>query len=99
MVSLRALRPWVKEFANVFARVEKAIADIEACTFPGKLNGAVGNYNAHLSAYPDAPWPAIAKNLIEDMGLEYNPYTIQIEPHDGMAPILRRHETTERRVD
>ena len=74
-----------KEFANVFARVEKAIADIEACTFPGKLNGAVGNYNAHLSAYPDAPWPAIAKNLIEDMGLEYNPYTIQIEPHDGMA--------------
>ncbi len=74
-----------KEMANVFARIEKAMADLKACTFPGKLNGAVGNYNAHFSAYPNAPWPQIAKDLIEGMGLEYNPYTIQIEPHDGMA--------------
>lgn len=54
----------------------------------GKLNGAVGNYNAHLSAYPDLNWADISKNFIESLGLEQNPYTIQIEPHDYMAELF-----------
>ena len=78
-----------KEFANVVARLQRAakrIADVEIL---GKMNGAVGNYNAHLSAYPGFDWPAFSKNVIEQrLGLTFNPYTIQIEPHDYMAEMF-----------
>ena len=78
-----------KEFANVVARLQRAakrIADVEIL---GKMNGAVGNYNAHLSAYPDFDWPAFSKDVIEQrLGLTFNPYTIQIEPHDYMAEMF-----------
>lgn len=78
-----------KEFANVVARLQRAakrIADVEIL---GKMNGAVGNYNAHLSAYPGFDWPSFSKNVIEQrLGLTFNPYTIQIEPHDYMAELF-----------
>jgi adenylosuccinate lyase len=77
-----------KEMANVsyrLARAEKAIAAIELL---GKINGAVGNYNAHLSAYPGVDWPAFAKKFVESLGITFNPYTIQIEPHDAMAELF-----------
>ncbi|HYC42746.1 MAG TPA: adenylosuccinate lyase [Noviherbaspirillum sp.] len=78
-----------KEIANVVARLkraEKRIADVEIL---GKMNGAVGNYNAHLSAYPAFDWESFSKNVIEQrLGLTFNPYTIQIEPHDYMAELF-----------
>jgi adenylosuccinate lyase len=77
-----------KEMANVayrVARARKAIAQIEVL---GKINGAVGNYNAHLSAYPDFDWAAFAKKFVEGLGITFNPYTIQIEPHDYMAELF-----------
>ena len=77
-----------KEFANVVYRLQRQIEQIKSVPFMGKLNGAVGNYNAHLSAYPDLNWPEISKNFIESLGLEQNPYTIQIEPHDYMAELF-----------
>jgi len=78
-----------KEFANVVARLDRAVARINAVEILGKMNGAVGNYNAHLSAYPGFDWPAFSKNVIEQrLGLTFNPYTIQIEPHDYMAELF-----------
>lgn len=78
-----------KEFANVVARLDRAVARIAAVEILAKMNGAVGNYNAHLSAYPDFDWPAFSKNVIEQrLGLTFNPYTIQIEPHDYMAELF-----------
>jgi adenylosuccinate lyase len=77
-----------KEMANVFARLERAIAAIEHVPIKGKLNGAVGNYNAHLIAYPDIDWERLAAKLIAGLGLELNPYTTQIEPHDYMAELF-----------
>ena len=77
-----------KEFANVVHRMERAIKAIEAVELPAKMNGAVGNYNAHLSAYPEYDWETLSKNLIESLGLTFNPYTIQIEPHDGIAALM-----------
>ena len=77
-----------KEFANVVHRMERAIKAIEAVELPAKMNGAVGNYNAHLSAYPEHDWETLSKNLIESLGLTFNPYTIQIEPHDGIAALM-----------
>ncbi|MCQ8895169.1 adenylosuccinate lyase [Limnobacter humi] len=77
-----------KEFANVVHRLERAIAAIEAVELPAKMNGAVGNYNAHLSAYPNHDWEALSRTLIEGLGLTFNPYTIQIEPHDGIAALM-----------
>ena len=77
-----------KEFANVVYRLQRQIEQIKSVPLMGKLNGAVGNYNAHLSAYPDLDWPKISKNFIESLGLEQNPYTIQIEPHDYMAELF-----------
>ncbi|MCW9030903.1 MAG: adenylosuccinate lyase [Gammaproteobacteria bacterium] len=77
-----------KEFANVVYRLKRQIEQIKAVPLLGKLNGAVGNYNAHLSAYPDLDWAQISKNFIESLGLEQNPYTIQIEPHDYMAELF-----------
>ncbi len=78
-----------KEMANVVARLQRAVKRIADVEILGKMNGAVGNYNAHLSAYPDFDWPAFAKNVIEQrLGLTFNPYTIQIEPHDYMAELF-----------
>jgi len=78
-----------KEFANVVARLQRAAERIASVEMLAKMNGAVGNYNAHLSAYPDVDWPAFSKAVIEDrLGLVFNPYTIQIEPHDYMAELF-----------
>lgn len=77
-----------KEVANVVYRLQRQVEQIKSVPLMGKLNGAVGNYNAHLSAYPDLNWPEISKNFIESLGLEQNPYTIQIEPHDYMAELF-----------
>jgi adenylosuccinate lyase len=78
-----------KEIANVVARLQRAAKRIGSVEILGKMNGAVGNYNAHLSAYPEVDWPAFSKNVIEQrLGLVFNPYTIQIEPHDYMAELF-----------
>jgi adenylosuccinate lyase len=74
-----------KEFANVVARLERQLTQFEAVQLLGKLNGAVGNYNAHLSAYPEVDWAAHAESVITNLGLTFNPYTTQIEPHDCVA--------------
>ena len=78
-----------KEFANVVYRLERQIAQTAAIPLLGKINGAVGNYNAHISAYPEIDWEANAKEFIEgDLGLTFNPYTTQIEPHDYTAELF-----------
>jgi adenylosuccinate lyase len=74
-----------KEIANVVARLERQIKQISAVELTGKINGAVGNYNAHAIAYPNVDWPAFAKRFVENLGLVFNPYTTQIEPHDCIA--------------
>lgn len=76
-----------KEFANVVARLERQLQQIQAVPLLGKFNGAVGNYNAHLSAYPSVDWQSNAKNFVESLGLQWNPYTTQIEPHDYIAEL------------
>jgi adenylosuccinate lyase len=78
-----------KEMANVVARLRRAAKQVAAVEILGKMNGAVGNYNAHLSAYPELDWPAFSRQVIEQrLGLSFNPYTIQIEPHDYMAELF-----------
>lgn len=77
-----------KEFANVVARMRRQRDQIASVELLGKMNGAVGNYNAHLSAYPDIDWEANAKTFIEGLGLCFNPYTTQIEPHDYIAELF-----------
>lgn len=78
-----------KEMANVVARMRRQIKQVKAVELLGKMNGAVGNYNAHLSAYPDIDWADNAKTFIEDeLGLTFNPYTTQIEPHDYIAELF-----------
>ena len=78
-----------KEMANVVARLQRAIQRIAQVEILAKMNGAVGNYNAHLAAYPGYDWETFSKNVIEQrLGLSYNPYTIQIEPHDYMAEMF-----------
>ncbi len=77
-----------KEMANVVARLERARGRISGVSLLGKINGAVGNYNAHLAAYPEFDWETFAKRFVESLGLEFNPYTIQIEPHDAMAELF-----------
>ena len=77
-----------KEFANVVYRLQRQREQVAAVTIMGKINGAVGNYNAHLSAYPDIDWQNFAQQFIESLGISYNPYTIQIEPHDYMAELF-----------
>ncbi|WGS84873.1 adenylosuccinate lyase [Methylomonas sp. UP202] len=74
-----------KEFANVVARMQRQREQLAKVELLGKINGAVGNYNAHSVAYPDVDWAAFAQNFVESLGLTFNPYTIQIEPHDYMA--------------
>ncbi|MEQ1532528.1 MAG: adenylosuccinate lyase [Sideroxydans sp.] len=76
-----------KEMANVVHRLRRAQSRIAAVELLGKINGAVGNYNAHLSAYPDVDWEQFAQRFVEARGITFNPYTIQIEPHDGMAEL------------
>ncbi|MBJ8503656.1 MULTISPECIES: adenylosuccinate lyase [Acinetobacter] len=85
-----------KEMANVAYRLARQIKQFENVELLGKINGAVGNYNAHLSAYPDVDWAAHAQAFVESLGLTFNPYTTQIEPHDYMAELfdaLRRYNT------
>ena len=77
-----------KEMANVYARLERQIAAIERVPLKGKANGAVGNYNAHVVAYPEVEWERLAARVVAGLGLEFNPYTTQIEPHDGMAELF-----------
>ncbi|MFT6303955.1 MAG: adenylosuccinate lyase [Pseudomonadales bacterium] len=77
-----------KEFANVVARLNRQRQTIASVALLGKINGAVGNYNAHLSAYPDIDWESFATNFVESLGLEFNPYTTQIEPHDCVAEMF-----------
>ncbi len=77
-----------KEMANVVYRLERATKNIAAVQLTGKINGAVGNYNAHLAAYPAFDWETFARKFVEKLGLEFNPYTIQIEPHDSIAELF-----------
>ncbi|ADL56303.1 adenylosuccinate lyase [Gallionella capsiferriformans] len=77
-----------KEMANVAYRLQRATKRLEAVEIMGKINGAVGNYNAHLSAYPDVDWEAFAEKFVTERGIVFNPYTIQIEPHDYMAELF-----------
>jgi adenylosuccinate lyase len=77
-----------KEFANVVHRLRRQLAQIASNEILGKINGAVGNYNAHLAAYPGLDWQATAKEFVEGLGLSWNPYTTQIEPHDYVAELF-----------
>jgi len=76
-----------KELANVVYRLKRQEQQLKNNEILGKINGAVGNFNAHLSAYPDVDWESFAKKFVESLGLTYNPMTIQIEPHDYMAEL------------
>ena len=76
-----------KEFANVVYRLQRQQKQLVSNEILGKINGAVGNFNAHLSAYPNVDWEKFAKQFVENLGLTYNPMTIQIEPHDYMAEL------------
>jgi adenylosuccinate lyase len=86
-----------KEIGNVVARLGRARAGIASVALLAKMNGAVGNYNAHLAAYPDFDWEAFARRVVEDrLGLAFNPHTTQIEPHDTLAELfdaIRRANT------
>ena len=77
-----------KEMANVAARLQRQIKQIKQVEFLGKINGAVGNYNAHYTAYPEIDWQANAQIFVESLGLTWNPYTTQIEPHDYIAELF-----------
>lgn len=77
-----------KEMANFAYRLQRAHERVARVELPGKINGAVGNYNAHLAAYPNVDWEAFARRFVEKLGLQFNPYTIQIEPHDGIAEMF-----------
>jgi adenylosuccinate lyase len=84
-----------KELANVIARLQRQGEVLAGTPMPGKINGAVGNYNAHVAAYPDIDWPAFSKHFVESLGLDWQPYTTQIEPHDGIAEAC----DAQRRID
>jgi adenylosuccinate lyase len=77
-----------KEMANVVYRLGRARSTIARVTLLGKMNGAVGNYNAHLVAYPDYDWESFSRRFVESLGLEFNPYTTQIEPHDAFGELF-----------
>jgi adenylosuccinate lyase len=74
-----------KELANVVARLERQRKQLAEVEISGKINGAVGNYNAHAITYPELDWRAFSQRFVESLGLDYNAYTTQIEPHDGVA--------------
>jgi len=78
-----------KEIANTLHRLRRQAKQMSEQEFLGKMNGAVGNFNAHISAYPDLDWPALARQFVESLGLSWNPYTTQIEPHDWMAELFQ----------
>lgn len=78
-----------KEIANVVARLQRQRDQIHHAPLLGKLNGAVGNFNAHLIAYPEIDWSKLSKQFVESLGLSWNPYTTQIEPHDALAELLQ----------
>ncbi len=85
-----------KEMANVVARLQRQRAQLAATEIPGKINGAVGNFNAHAIAYPEVDWRAFSKRFVESLGLQWQAYTTQIEPHDGIAELcdcVRRIDT------
>jgi len=84
-----------KEVANVVARLLRQREVLAALPMPGKINGAVGNYNAHVAAYPEVDWPAFSQRFVESLGLDWQAYTTQIEPHDGIAEIC----DAQRRID
>ncbi len=77
-----------KEMRNVVARLQRQIEQIKSVSILGKINGATGNYNAHVVAYPEIDWEAFSKNFVESLGLSWNPLTTQIEPHDYMAELF-----------
>jgi len=77
-----------KELANVVARLARARAAVADVAMLGKINGAVGNYNAHLAAYPEFDWEGFARGFVTRLGLEFNAYTTQIEPHDSLAALF-----------
>ncbi|MCB1647548.1 MAG: adenylosuccinate lyase, partial [Pseudomonadales bacterium] len=77
-----------KEMANVVARLRRQRDQVNAVPLLGKINGAVGNFNAHVSAYPDADWPALSEAFVTSLGLSWNAYTTQIEPHDYIAELF-----------
>ena len=77
-----------KELANVVHRLDEARAQLAGVTLKAKFNGAVGNYNAHLAAYPEIDWESLAQRFVASLGLAFNPYTIQIEPHDAIAQLF-----------
>lgn len=77
-----------KEMANVAYRLQRQLEQVQAAEYLGKINGAVGNYNAHFSAYPELDWQSNAEQFVTSLGLSWNPYTTQIEPHDYMAEIF-----------
>src|SRR5690606_7195586 len=76
-----------KEIANVVARLQRQREQLAAVAICGKVNGAVGNYNAHVASYPDVDWPAFARRFVESLGIGFNAYTTQIEPHDYIAEL------------
>jgi len=76
-----------KELANVIARLQRQGEVLAGLPMPGKINGAVGNYNAHVAAYPDVDWPGFSQRFVESLDLHWQPYTTQIEPHDGIAEL------------
>ncbi|HMT94047.1 adenylosuccinate lyase [uncultured Thiothrix sp.] len=77
-----------KEMANVAYRLQRQLDQVQTCEYLGKINGAVGNYNAHFSAYPEVDWQTTAEQFVTSLGLNWNPYTTQIEPHDYIAEIF-----------
>ncbi|MFC4728539.1 adenylosuccinate lyase [Coralloluteibacterium thermophilus] len=81
-----------KELANVVHRLERQLENLGRIAFAGKINGAVGNYNAHVAAYPEVDWPALSRRFVESLGLAWMPYTTQIEPHDGIAELSDAHK-------
>ena len=84
-----------KELANVVARLARQREVLAALPMPGKINGAVGNYNAHVASYPDIDWPKFSQTFVTSLGLDWQPYTTQIEPHDGIAETC----DAQRRID
>jgi len=77
-----------KEMANVAHRLQRQMLQLSQQEYLGKINGAVGNFNAHVSAYPEVDWPALSQGFVESLGLQWNPYTTQIEPHDWIAELF-----------
>ncbi len=77
-----------KEMANLYVRLKRQLDQLQAVPFLGKINGAVGNYNAHIAAYPDVNWHQVAEQFVTSLGLTWNAYTTQIEPHDYIAELF-----------